>query len=72
LAGLLKKGRGLLVAHALVPGGDAEAPRAWVAEAATEVLRLHLQEQGIQGFARAIVLIQRLMPTTRQTVREEP
>ena len=35
LAGLLKKGRGLLMAHALIDAQD--QPRALVAEAATEV-----------------------------------
>ena len=53
LAGLLKKGRGLLMAHALIDAQD--QPRALVAEAATEVLRLHLHAQQIQGFPRAIV-----------------
>lgn len=53
LAGLLKKGQGLLMAHALIDADD--GPRALVAEAATEVLRLHLHAESIQGFPRAIV-----------------
>lgn len=53
LAGLLKKGRGLLMAHSLIDAQD--QPRALVAEAATEVLRLHLNVQSIQGFPRAVV-----------------
>ena len=54
VAGHLKKGQGLLMAHALIDAGDRGA-RALVAEAATEVLRLHLQDRAIQGFPRAIV-----------------
>ena len=41
------------MAHALIDAQD--QPRALVAEAATEVLRLHLHAQQIQGFPRAIV-----------------
>mmetsp|Transcript_11353 Transcript_11353/g.16976 ORF Transcript_11353/g.16976 Transcript_11353/m.16976 type:complete len:640 (+) Transcript_11353:367-2286(+) len=56
IAASLKKGQGLLMAHALI---DAEAygsaPRSLVADAATEVLRLHLIDHHIQGFPRAVV-----------------
>lgn len=57
LAGCLKKGQGLLMAHSLLDAGTqgASAPRALVADAATEVLRLHLQDHHIQGFPRAVV-----------------
>jgi len=57
IASSLKKGQGLLIAYALI---DAEAThgavsRAVVADAATEVLRLHLNDHQIQGFPRAVV-----------------
>ena len=53
IASSLKKGQGLLIAYALI---DAEAyGRALIADAATEVLRLHLQDHDIQGFPRAVV-----------------
>ncbi|KAJ8605380.1 hypothetical protein CTAYLR_002390 [Chrysophaeum taylorii] len=56
LAGCLKKGQGLLMAHALIDAGaHGSASRAVVSDAATEILRLHLQDHNIQGFPRAVV-----------------
>lgn len=56
LAGCLKKGQGLLMAHALIDAGTyGSASRALIADAATEVLRLHLHDHNIQGFPRAVV-----------------
>lgn len=56
LAGCLKKGQGLLMAHALIDAGTyGSASRALIADAATEVIRLHLHDHNIQGFPRAVV-----------------
>ena len=53
LAGLLKKGRGLLMAHALIDAQD--QPRALVAEAATEVLVTSARATNPRLSSRAIV-----------------
>ena len=68
LAGSLKKGRGLVMAVALLRGEVAAEYEA-KGEAATEVLRLHMHADRIEGFPRVIVYARDLCEAMLSTIQ---